>query len=125
MKISANIKYQFLFFLILIIYTIFNGGNNNLSIQINFIFISVLFLYLLKNNNFKAHLKYFYKQNKIFIKFYILFLIFILFQILPLPVKTLQVFSPIKYEYLSSLVNDISFISLSLSPSNTFFQFLH
>ena len=106
-----------MFFLIIILYVIFNGGNNNLLIQINFICISTLFLFSLKDKNYKSHLKYFYKKNKLFIFFYFLFLIFILFQIFPLPIESLRVFSRFKYEYLSLLEHDIKFISISLSRS--------
>ena len=50
MYLSKNKKYQYLFFLILSIYTFFNGGNSNLLIQTNFILINILFLYCLKDS---------------------------------------------------------------------------
>jgi len=34
--ISKNKKYQYFFFFIITFYSIFNGGNSNLLIQINF-----------------------------------------------------------------------------------------
>ena len=52
MQLSKNKKYQYSFFFILTIYTIFNGGNSNLSIQINFILVSFLFLFCLKDKNY-------------------------------------------------------------------------
>ena len=60
MYLSKNKKYQYLFFLILSIYTFFNGGNSNLLIQTNFILINILFLYCLKDSNYKSHLKFFF-----------------------------------------------------------------
>ena len=53
MQISKNKKYQFLFFFILSIYIIFNGGNSNLAIQLNFILISLLYLFCLNDKNYK------------------------------------------------------------------------
>ena len=64
MQISKNKKYQYSFFFILIIYTIFNGGNSNILIQINFILVSILFLFCLKDKNYNLHLINFIKYNK-------------------------------------------------------------
>ena len=52
MNLSKNKKHQYLFFFILLIYSIFNGGNSNLLIQINFILISLFFLYCLRDKNY-------------------------------------------------------------------------
>ena len=43
MQLSKNKRYQYLFFSILSIFIIFNGGNSNLFIQLNFILISLFF----------------------------------------------------------------------------------
>ena len=48
-----------------------------------------------------------------------------LFQILPLPIDTLKFFSPEKYKYLISLNSDFKFSSISLAPSNSYFQLLN
>ena len=85
MQISKNKKYQYLFFFILTIYTIFNGGNSNLSIQINFILVSFLFLLCLKDKNYNLHLINFFKGNKKSIFIYTIFIFYLLFQIFPLP----------------------------------------
>ena len=74
MQISKNKKYQYFFFLILTIYTIFNGGNYNLLIQINFILLTLLYFFCLRDKNYKAHLNFFYKKNKFFILIYIIFI---------------------------------------------------
>ena len=92
MYLSKNKKYQYIFFLILSIYTVFNGGNSNIFIQINFILISLLFLYCIKDKNYFSHLKIFYIKNKISIFFYLLFLIYLIFQIIPLPIGILNFF---------------------------------
>ena len=88
MQLSKNKKYQYTFFLLIIIYSIFNGGNSNLLIQVNFLLISSFFIFCLKDKNYNSHLKYFVKENKRSIYLYILFLFYLLFQILPLPIDT-------------------------------------
>ena len=124
MQLSKNKKYQYLFFSILSIYIIFNGGNSNLLIQLNFILISLFFLFCLKDKNYNLHLKNFYVNNKKSIFLYIIFLSYLFFQIIPLPINFLKFFSPEKYILLKNL-NELSHSSISFSPSNSFFQILN
>ena len=124
MQLSKNKKYQYLFFSILSIYIIFNGGNSNLFIQLNFILVSLFFLYCLKDKNYNLHLKNFYINNKKSIFLYIIFLSFLIFQILALPINLLKFFSPEKYNLLY-LIENMSYASISLSPSNSYFQILN
>ena len=77
MQISKNKKYQYSFFFILTIYSIFNGGNSNILIQINFILICSLFLFCLKDKNYNLHLVNFYRNNQKSIKIYLIFLIYL------------------------------------------------
>ena len=123
MLISKNKKYQYLFFSILSIFIIFNGGNSNLFIQLNFILISLFFLYCLKDKNYNLHLKNFYVNNKKSIFLYIIFLSYLFFQIIPLPINILKFFSPEKYKFI--LMMGDSYSSISFSPSNSFFQILN
>ena len=125
MRISNNKKFQYLFFFILSICVIFNGGNSNLMSQIIFITFSSYFLIFLKNKNYKMHLNAFYLNYKNSIFFYCIFLIYLLFQIVPLPINLLKIFSPEKFIYLSNIQEDIHYSSISLSPSNSFFQLLN
>ena len=125
MNLSKNKKYQYIFFFILSIYTVFNGGNSNILIQINFILISLLYFYCIKDKNYFLHLKIFYTKNKISIFFYLLFLNYLIFQIIPLPIEYLKFFSSFKYYYVSKLNTDIVYSSISLSPTNSFFQLLN
>ena len=81
MQLSKNKKYQYLFFFIFTLCLIFNGGNSNILIQINFILMSGLFFFCLKDKNYNLHFKNFYNRNKIPILFYLLFLTFLFFQI--------------------------------------------
>ena len=125
MQLSKNKKYQYLFFFIITIYTFFNGGNSNLSIQINFILVSFLFLFCLKDKNYNQHLKNFYKDNQKSILIYSIFIIYLLLQIVPLPIEMVEIFSPEKFKILSKLEGEISNSSISLAPSNSFFQILN
>ena len=77
MKLTKNKLHQLFLFFILIVYCVFNSGNKNLIIQINFILIGLLFLYSLKDKNYKLHFFNFYFKNQKFIVLYILFLIII------------------------------------------------
>lgn len=124
MQLSKNKKYQYLFFSILSIFIIFNGGNSNLFIQLNFILISLFFLYCLKDKNYNLHLKNFYFNNKKSIFLYVIFLTYLIFQILPLPINFLKILSPEKYNLISG-ISEFSYTSITLSPSNSYFQILN
>ena len=105
MNISKNKKYQYLFFFILSIFIIFNGGNTNIFIQLNFIILGLFFLICLKDKNFNLHLKNFFINNKWSILLYVVFLGYLSLQIIPLPLNTLKFFSPEKYKYINLLGN--------------------
>ena len=125
MQLSKNKKHQYIFFLLILIYSVFNGGNSNLLIQVNFLFISFFFIFCLRDKNYNSHFKYFINDNKTSINFYILFLFYLLFQLLPLPVYILKFFSPDKYIYLTTLSSDFKYSSISLAPTSSFFQLLN
>ena len=125
MQLSKNKKYQYLFFSIFSILVIFNGGNSNLLIQLNFILFSLLLLICLKDKNYNLHFEYFYKKNKKSIILYIFFLLFLILQIIPLPLDLLKIFAVEKFQYINLLRTDIKFSSISLYPSESFFQILH
>jgi len=124
MNISKNKKYQYLFFLIFSILTIFNGGNTNLFIQLNFIFLSLFFLVCLKDKNYSLHLNNFFINNKQSILLYILFLVYLILQIIPFPLNLLKFFSPEKYKYIALLGNNL-YSPISFAPSNSYFQILN
>ncbi len=125
MQISKNKKYHYCFFTIFLTYALFNGGNSNLLIQINFIVWSLFFVLCLKDKNYFLHFKNFYTNNYKVIFIYLIFLIFLVFQIIPLPLSFLSFFSPAKLFFLKNLGNDIVYSSISLSPTNSFFQILN
>lgn len=121
---TKNKKYQYLFFSLIFFMSILNGGNSNLFIQLNSILWSVLFIICLKDKNYSSHLKLFLINNKISSYFFFIFLVFLILQMVPIPIETLKIFSKEKY-YLLQKLNYNSFSSISLNPINTFFQILN
>ena len=104
---------------------IFNGGNNNLYIQFNFIIISLFFLLFIKEKNYLAHVKEIISKNRIAILLYSLFISFLIFQTIPLPIEWLSFLSPEKYNILNELEFNKNFSSISLNPSNSYFSLLN
>jgi hypothetical protein len=104
---------------------IFNGGNNNLYIQFNFIIISIFFLLFIREKNYSAHVREIFSKNKIAILLYSLFISFLIFQTIPLPIEWLSFLSPEKYNILNELEFKENFSSISLSPTNSFFSLLN
>ena len=125
MLIKKNKLYQYIFLLIITLMVIFNGGNNNLYIQFNFITISIFFLLFIREKNYSAHVREIFSKNKIAILLYSLFVSFLIFQTIPLPIEWLNFLSPEKYNILNELEFKENFSSISLSPTNSFFSLLN
>ena len=117
--------YRYFFYLILFLMIIFNGGNSNLYIQINFILISSFFLIFITEKNYLTQFIYLFKKNKLTFYTFIAFLFYLVFQIIPLPLELIKLLSPTKYLYLDGLEFNKSYSSISLNPSNSFFGFLN
>ena len=117
--------YKYFFLSIIVLMTIFNGGYGNLYIQFNFIVISFFFLIFINNKNYVAHVKKILLKNKIPIYLFFLFISFLIFQTVPLPIKWLSFLSPEKYKLLTSLEFDGSFNSISLNPTKSYFSILN
>jgi len=125
MSLTKNRLHQLCFYILLSSLIIFNGSNKDLYTQVNFILISFFFLICFKDLNYKAHIKNFFLNNRIVIYFYLTFLSYMIFQIIPFPIELLKFFSPTKYKILNELDNFNSFSSISLDSSKTFFNFLN
>ena len=125
MLIKKNKLYQYIFLLIITLMVIFNGGNNNLYIQFNFIIISIFFLLFIREKNYSAHVREIFSKNKIAILLYSLFISFLIFQTIPLPIEWLSFLSPEKYNILKKLDFNAGYTSISLNPSNSFFSLLN
>ena len=100
---------------------IFNGGNNNLYIQFNFIIVSIFFLLFIREKNYLAHIVEIFSKNKIAIFLFTLFISFLIFQIIPLPMEWLSFFSPEKYKILNNVKIEKEIYFLSLSKNKIFF----
>jgi hypothetical protein len=125
MLIKKSKLYQYIFLLILTLMVIFNGGNNNLYIQFNFIIISIFFLSTIREKNYSAHIRKIFAKNKLAVLLYSLFIIFLIFQIIPLPIEWLSFLSPEKYNILNKLEFNGNFNSISWSPVNSYFSLLN
>ncbi len=125
MTIKKNKLYQYIFLLIITFMVIFNGGNNNLYIQFNFIIISIFFLLFIREKNYLAHMRKIFSTNKLAIKLYVLFISFLIFQTIPLPIEWLSFLSPEKYDLLNKLEFNGNFNPISLSPINSYFSLLN
>ena len=125
MPIKKTKLYQYIFLLIITFMVIFNGGNNNLYIQFNFIIISIFFLLFIREKNYFAHVRKIFSTNKLAIKLYVLFISFLIFQTIPLPIEWLSFLSPEKNNFLNKLEFNGNFNSISLSPINSYFSLLN
>jgi len=125
MHLKKNQLYKIFFYVLISLIVIFNGGNYDLFSQVNFILISFFLLFCFKNLNYKAHINKFYFDNKKIIIIYLIFLSYLLFQILPLPIDILEFFSPTKIQLLKNLDYSTRFSSISLNPGKSYFILLN
>ena len=125
MIIKKTKLYQYIFLLIITLMVIFNGGNNNLYIQFNFIIVSIFFLFFIREKNYLAHVRQILTTNKLAIKLYFLFVGFLIFQTIPLPIEWINFLSPEKYNILQKLDFNDGYTSISLNPTNSFFGLLN
>jgi len=125
MSLKKSTTHQSFFYFLISLLVIFNGGNNVLIAQLNFILVSIFFLNCLKDLNYKANIKKIFFDNKQIIIFYLFFLFYLFFQIIPLPIDFLKFFSPTKYNLLIKLNFENNFSSISFDASKTFFDILN
>ena len=125
MIVSKNKLFQYLFFFFIFFISIFNAGNSNIFIQINFLVICSFLFLTLKDKNYFLHFKYFFSKNKFSINFFFFFLTYLLFQLIPIPLEFLKFISFEKYNILQNMNININKSSISLSSSETYFQLLN
>ena len=124
MHLTKNRFHQLIFYILISLLIIFNGGNYDLYSQFNFVLAGSFFLYCFADLNYKAHIKKIFFDNKKTIYIYIIFLLYLIFQIFPFPSELIKFLSPLKYEILLDVEYN-NFSSISLNPSKTFFNFLN
>ena len=124
MRISRNYL-QIIFYLILFLSSIFKAANTNLLIQFFFIGFASFFLLCNFKKNIFFEIKYNFKKNKFFFIPLFLVLIYIIIQIIPFPIETFGQYFPIHLELINNLELSKKFITISVDPSNTYFQILN
>jgi hypothetical protein len=125
MHLTKNKLHQLFFYILITLMLVFNGGNYDFYTQFNFIFVSILFLVCQKDINYKSHIRKFFLDNKKILIIYFIFLTYLTFQIIPLPIEYLNFFSPTKYKLLFDLDYKYNFSSISLDPNKSFFWLLN
>ena len=124
MHLTKNRFYQSIFYILIIFLIIFNGGNYDMYPQFNFVLVGSFFLYCFTDINYKAHIKKFLFENKKIVLIYIVFLSYLIFQIIPFQQELIKFLSPSKYKILLDLDYN-NFSSISLDPLKTYLNFLN
>ena len=116
---------QNLFLLIVTLCVSINASNSNLLIQFSSINFIIFFLLCLKNKKILEAIKENYINNKSFFVIFIVYISYLIFQIIPLPLHWFEIIAPANYALYSSIKIDQEFWSLSLDPSNSYFRILN
>jgi len=124
MLLSKN-ALQNLFCIILAITISFNASINVLLTQFSSISFIIFFLLCLKNNETSKAIKNNYINNRIFFLIFIIYLSYLIFQIIPLPLNWIEVVAPNNYDLYSSIRINKEFWPLSIDPSSSYFSILN
>ena len=116
---------QNLFLFVLTLCVSFNAGNSNLLIQFSSINFIILFFLCLKNKDVLEAIKKNYINNKPFFIIFIVYIGYLVFQIIPLPLNWLEVIAPANHALYSSIKINEEFWSISLDPSSSYFKILN
>ncbi|WP_415285140.1 O-antigen ligase family protein [Candidatus Pelagibacter sp. Uisw_130] len=114
-----------LFLIILAITVSFNGSINPLLIQTSSVSFIFFFILCLKNNKVLERINENYRDNKIFFIFYFIYIGYLIFQIIPLPLNLIEIIAPNNYNLYTSIKIDKELWSLSIDPSNSYFKILN
>ena len=93
MILKKNIL-QNLFLIILAITVSFNASINPLLIQIASINFIILFFLCLRNSEIKEKIKENYLNNRFFFIFFFIYLGYLIFKIVPLPLGLIEIIAP-------------------------------
>ena len=107
MRLTKNRFYQSIFYILISFLIIFNGGNYDMYPQLNFVLVGSFFLYCFTDLNYRAHIKKFFFENKKIVVVYIIFLSYLIFQILPFQQEWIKFLSPSKYKILLEYTTQI------------------
>ena len=124
MVIKKNILQTF-FLIIISIAVSFNASTNPIMVQISSINFIIFFLLCLKNSETFMDIKNNYLRHKKFFIFFFIYLSYLIFQIIPLPINFIEIIASNNYDLYNSIKTDKKFWSLSIDPSNSYFIILN
>ena len=124
MLLSKN-SLQNIFLIILGILISFNASINPIIIQLSSISFIFLFALCLKNIHISEVIKKNYSNNYFFFILFLIYISFLLLQIIPLPLNLIKIIAPYNYDLYSSVLIDKDFWSLSVDPSNSYLGILN
>ena len=116
---------QNIFLFIVTLCVSINASNSNLLIQLSSINFIILFFLCLKNKEVLEAIKENYINNKFFFIIFFVYIGYLVFQIIPLPLHWFEVIAPANYALYSSIKIDKEFWSLSVDPSSSYFRLLN
>ena len=116
---------QNIFLFIVTLCVSINASNSNLLIQLSSINFIILFFLCLKNKEVLEAIKENYSNNKFFFIILFVYIGYLVFQIVPLPLHWFEVIAPANHALYSSIKIDKEFWSLSLDPSSSYFRILN
>jgi len=116
---------QNLFLLIVTLCVSINASNSNLLIQFSSINFIIFFFLCLKNKNLLEKIKENYINNKFFFIIFFVYIGYLIFQIIPLPLNWFEIIAPANHALYSSIKIDKEFWSISLDPSSSYFRILN
>ena len=116
---------QNLFLFVLALCVSLNASNTNVLIQISSINFIILFFLCLKNKQILEAIKVNYSNNKFFFVIFFVYISYLIFQIVPLPLRWFEIIAPANHTLYSSIKIDKEFWSLSLDPSSSYFRILN
>ena len=116
---------QNLFLFVVTLCVSINASNSNLLIQFSSINFIIFFFLCLRNKDVLEAIRKNYINNKSFFIIFFIYIGYLIFQIIPLPLHWFEVIAPVNHALYSSIKIDKEFWSLSLDPSNSYFRILN
>ena len=116
---------QNLFLFVVALCVSLNASNSNVLIQFSSINFIILFFLCLKNKQILEAIKVNYSNNKVFFVIFFAYISYLVFQIVPLPLRWFEIIAPANHALYSSIKIDKEFWSLSLDPSSSYFRILN
>ena len=116
---------QNLFLIILTITVSFNASINPLMVQFSSISFIIFFLFCLKNIKILEMIKKNYIDNNVFFIFFLIYISYLIIQIIPLPLSLIEIIAPNNFNLYTSIKIDKDLWSLSIDPSSSYFGILN